>query len=59
MTANIMLNDGPIPEKGKVIGWRDVEGGRVAAIIANPLTRRRFLFDLDPTSGRLRYLRSL
>lgn len=50
--AHVMLYDGPFPVTGKVIGWRRTNAGTLGAIIANPVTGRRFLFCLDFVTGR-------
>jgi hypothetical protein len=57
--ATVMLGDGPFPVAGKVIGWRRTNAGGLGAIVANPVTGRRFLFCLDFVTGRPKVLTRL
>lgn len=51
-----ILNDGPVPVRGRLIGWKTTHSGGLGAIFANELTGRRTLWVLDPQSRRPRQL---
>lgn len=55
----IALPDGPFDVPGKLIAYRRTHAGALGAIIANPMTGRRFLYCIDFVTGRPRYLERL
>ena len=55
----ITLPDGPFEVAGKLIAYRRTHAGALGAIIANPITGRRFLYCIDFVTGRPRYLERL
>jgi hypothetical protein len=51
-----VLGDGPVPVRGRRIGWKKTNAGPLGAIFVNELTGRRTLWVLDFQSRRPRQL---
>ncbi|MEZ2145351.1 hypothetical protein AAE026_24120 [Bradyrhizobium sp. DN5] len=51
-----ILDDGPVPVRGRRIGWKTTNAGSLGAIFVNELTGRRTLWVLDFQSRRPRQL---
>lgn len=51
-----VLHDGPVPVRGRLVGWKNTNSGGLGAIFANELTGRRTLWVLDFQSRRPRQL---
>lgn len=57
--ARIILQDGPVPVEGQIIGWKRTHAGPLGAVVANPVTGARSLWGVDFATGRPRPLARL
>lgn len=55
----VTVADGPFEVPGTLIAYRRTHAGALGAIIANPMTGRRFLYCIDFVTGRPRCLERL
>lgn len=47
-----IMTDGPVPVRGRRIGWKRTHAGRLGSIYLNQLSGRRELWALDVHTGR-------